>query len=447
MPNTKELWGKVLGEIAVSVPRSTFITWFKNTEIVKVDDGVIHVGVPNEFVKEWLFSKYHTTILKYLREFESSVRGLEYTVSRSTKQQPEEVSVTPTLEEANTLPFPETVDRRDNINPRYIFDNFILGSFNEVAHAASQAVVRAPGISYNPFFVYGGTGLGKTHLIQAIGNQLKKERDELKIHYITSEKFSVEYTTAIQNARLNDFKKKFRSYDVLIVDDIQFLANKEKTQDELFHLFNTLHELNKQIIFSSDQHPNLIPGLADRIRSRFLSGMIANIDQPEYESRLAILKQKAHGKNFFPSEEVFEFIASSIQGNIRELEGVLNSLICQVQLKKRNITLSEVKQIIRNNTKQKKAVSVRDVIDIVSNFYDIDNQQIYEKTRRKEIVKPRQVVMYLLREDFSVSYPVIGQKLGGRDHTTVMHSCEKIKNDIKNDNTLYQEVEQLRSLL
>ena len=447
--DNKQLWNSVLSQIEASVSKANFSTWFKNTFIVKQNDGVVYLGVPNEFVKDWLFNKYHKIILKSLRDLSEGVRVLEYVISKENNETNENNSVFIKNQNplVNELPLSDLyIDKKDNLNPRYTFESFVIGQFNELAHAAAQAVVKKPGAIYNPFFIHGGTGLGKTHITQAIGNYLKKELSNLKIHYVTSEKFSIDYISSIQNNSVNNFKEKYRKYDVLIMDDIQFLSNKEKTQEELFHLFNFLYENNKQIIFSSDKHPNFIPGLEDRLKSRFGAGMIVDISEPEYESRVAILKSKCTSKNFFPPDEILEYIASVIEGNIRELEGILNSIICQSQLKNGDLKIDEIKHLIKNNTKPKKIVSVKEIIKTVSGFYNIEETNIYKKTRKKEIVKPRQVIMYILREDFGVSYPTIGQNLGGRDHTTVMHSCEKIKNDLKNDNSLFQEIEQLRAM-
>ncbi len=340
------------------------------------------------------------------------------------------------------------IDKSNNLNPRYTFDSFIIGPFNDLAHAASQGVLKNPGVAYNPFFIHGNTGVGKTHLIQAIGNYIKKHGgDDKKIFYVTSEKFSVDYIKSLQNNTINAFKEKYRKYDVLIMDDIQFLSNKEKTQEELFHLFNTLYDNNKQIIFSSDKHPNFIPGLEDRLKSRFSAGMIVDISQPDYESRLAILKNKAESMSVFPQNEVLEYLASSLNVNIRELEGVLNTVMCHMQLKNKPLSINDVKNLIKNNTQPRKIISVKEVVKTIAGFYNIEDSSIYEKTRRKEVVKPRQIAMYILREDFNMSYPTIGQKIGDRDHTTVMHSCEKIKSEMKSDNLLAQEVDQIRVIL
>lgn len=339
------------------------------------------------------------------------------------------------------------INKEDNLNSRYSFDSFIVGPFNELAHAASQAIVKNPGIVYNPLFIHGPTGLGKTHLIQAIGNAFKKNSNgNKKIYYTTSEKFFLDYINSVQVNKISVFKEKYRKYDVFIMDDIQFFSGKQATQDELFHLFNSLYDNNKQIIFSSDKHCNNIPDIEERLKSRFSQGMIVDICEPDLESRVAILKLKSRILGCSIPNETLEYIASTINGNIRELEGVLNSVICQTQFKNKELTLNEIKTLVKNNKRDKRSVSVEDVVDIVSGFYNLNKDCIYQKIRKKEIVKPRQIIMFILREDFGVSYPTIGQKLGGRDHTTVIHSCEKVRKDLKVDNLLSQELEQIRSM-
>lgn len=446
----KELWGKALTEIELEVSRANFSTWFKYSRIVKVDSGIVYLGVQNEFVRDWLANKYHSTILRVLRNLSDSVRGVEYLVVRDDTTQRDDPTIIKkdaSLTFHNELPLQDFyVNKEDGLNPRYTYENFVIGSFNELAYAASQAVLKKPGIMYNPLFIYGGTGFGKTHLIQAIGNAVKKQNTGKKIQYVSSEKFATDYINSLQNNKVGEFKDRYRKYDVIIMDDIQFLAGKEKTQEELFHLFNTLYENNKQIVFSSDKHPNYINGLEDRLKSRFGAGMIVEITPPEYESRLAILREKLKQQETSLDEEILRFIAETIQSSIRELEGTLNLVLCQAQLKNRPIGIQEVKTLIKNNAKPSRPVSIKDIVKTVTTFYNIEERFIYEKTRRKEVVKPRQVLMYILREDFNISYPLIGQKLGGRDHTTVIHSCEKVKNDIKSDPVLLQEIEQIRAL-
>jgi chromosomal replication initiator protein len=443
--NTKELWKNCLMEIESGISKANFSTWFKNTSIVKEDTGIIYIGVPNEFVRDWLINKYHKLITKTVADAYENMRAVEYIIvkTENLKQEPAPINNEITIEKE--LPLKDLyINLEDNLNPRYQFNSFIVGTFNELAYAAAQAIIDSPGTKYNPFFIYGGTGLGKTHLIQAVGNSIKEKYPNKKVHYMTLEKFATDFVNSLQNNKANSFKEKYRKYDLLIIDDIQFIGKMEKIQEELFHTFNTFYENNKQIIFSSDKHPNYIPELADRLKSRFAAGMIVDISEPEYESRLAILKVKLRELNVDLAEEVIDYVAGAVQGNIRELEGSLNLIVCQYKLKNKPLTLVEVKNLLKNNLRPKKNMAIKDVVKIVSEYYKLEESSIYEKTRKKEIVRARQVVMYLLREDFNVSYPLIGQKLGGKDHTTVIHSCLKIKTDLKNDSSLLQELEQIR---
>lgn len=448
MEDDKKIWDKVLSEIELSISKANFSMWFKDTSINKIEEGMVFVGVPNVFVKDWLLNKYHKNILKSLRTFGEHIRGVEYLVVKSEhkKEAPKQPQAE-ALDTHNELPLQDFyINKEDNLNPRYTFENFVVGPFNELAYAATQAIIKKTAV-YNPLFVYGSTGHGKTHLIQAVGNHIKFTDSDKKIYYLTSEKFAVDLMNSISAGTANQFKEKYRKYDVLIVDDIQFFAGKQKTEEEFFHLFNSFYDNNKQIIFSSDKHPNFISGLEDRLKSRLNSGMIVEIPFPDLESRIQIFKVKSSLLNFSLSDEIIEYLASAVEGNIRELEGVLNSIICQSKLKDRDLTITEIKDLIKNNLKSKKTTSVKEVVKIIAEFYGITEAEIYEKTRKKAVVKPRQVIMYILREDFDVSYPTIGEKLGGKDHTTVMHSYEKIKSDLKKDSSLVREISQLRSML
>ena len=441
----KQLWKNCLVEIEGGVSKANFSTWFKNTCILREETGIVYIGVPNEFVRDWLKNKYHKLITKTIADTYENMRAVEYIITKIEPSNQETPRTSEVFKNNKELPLKDLyINPDDNLNPRYRFDSFIVGSFNELAYAAAQAIIDNPGTKYNPFFVYGGTGLGKTHLLQAVGNSIKDKYPNKKVHYLTLEKFATDFINSLQNNKANSFKEKYRKYDLLIIDDIQFIGKMEKIQEELFHTFNTFYENNKQIIFSSDKHPNYIPELADRLKSRFAAGMIVDVSEPEYESRLAILKVKLRELNVPLGDDLVEYVAETIQGNIRELEGSLNTIICHYNLKNKVLSVSDVKNLLKNNIKPKKNITIKEVVKIVSNYYSLEEPSVYEKTRKKEIVKARQIVMYLLREDFNVSYPLIGQKLGGKDHTTVIHSYLKIKKDLKGDPQLLQELEQIR---
>ena len=445
MTTTKELWENALVELELTISKPNFNTWFKDTHIVRVEDGTVYLGVPSQFARDWLSTKFHKDILRSLRGLSESVRTVEYTISRGAKKTGDEPRHIPTT--LSELPL-ESIHSKTNLNPRFTFNTLIVGAFNELAHAAAQAVIRKPGIAYNPLLIYGPTGLGKTHLIQAIGNHFRAHAPERKVQYVTSEKFAMDYVSALQAGKVQGFKEKYRQYDLLIMDDVQFLAKMEKIKEEFFHLFNYLHDGNKQLVFTSDQHPNVIQNLEDRLKSRFNAGMIISVTPPDHESRLAIVRSKAATHNVYIPDEVLEHLAATVEGNVRELEGALNLLLIQVEVRSEPLTINDVKMLLRGTGgTTKKLVSVQEVVRIIANFYNIEEGSIYEKTRRKEVVRPRQVSMYLLREDFKISFPTIGEKLGGRDHTTVIHSCEKIKGDITTDSVLAQEINQIRLML
>lgn len=443
----EELWQIVLNEVELAVSRANFITWFKNTSINRTTQGVATICVPNGFTKEWLENKYHKLIMRAIRTNCPEIRSIEYVISAlpqpfvvEKQKEPESVFSEEQLE------FQEfSIDTKTNLNPRYVFDTFIVGSFNELAYAAAQSVVKNIASLYNPLFIYGGVGLGKTHLLQAIGNAIKQSNPHLQVHYATSERFTNDLIAAIQSHEPQRFKERYRRFDVLIIDDIQFIAGKTRTQEEFFHTFNTLYEHNKQIIFSSDRPPKSIPDLEERLRSRFEAGLIADISQPDYETRLAILQTKlASKKHEFPFE-ILEYIASVVEKNIRELEGALNIVSARAHVLHKMPDIEEVKTLIAQIiSKPKQIITASKIIKEVCLFYDINERHLFERSRRREIVKPRQIAMYLLREDFRGSFPYIGQKFGGRDHTTAIHAYEKIAKNIKVDQKLMDEILLLR---
>ncbi len=445
--DTRQLWENVLVDIELSIPRATFNTWFRGTRIVRYEEGTVYVGVPNNLARDWFKDKYHKLILRALRTLAEDVRSVEYIIAKqeSSREHAERIiRKTPT----NELPFQELyIDRRDHLNPRYTFETLVVGPFNELAHAAAQAIVKSPAITYNPLYIYGNTGYGKTHLAQAVGNQIKKISPGKKIYYVTSEKFTIDVLNGIQTNSMPNFKDRYRQYDVLIMDDVQFVSGKEKTQEELFHLFNVLYDNNKQIIFTSDKHPGYLQNIEERLKSRFKQGMVVDISDPDFESRLAIIMTKAAANNFTLTPEIAEHLARSIDGNIRELEGALNAVMLQSQIHDRTLTIADVRNLIKDSGKTKKTISTKEIVKKVAEFYNIEEQIIYDKTRKKEVVRPRQIIMFILREDFRESFPSIGEKLGGRDHTTVIHSCEKIRGDIQTDSLLLQEINQIRAML
>ena len=444
-----ELWQNALVQIELGTSEASFRTWFKNTDVAGRDGETVQVAVPSKIVKEWLLEKHHKLIMSALRSMDPAVRAIEFVVHRVISS-PIEIRKSGRTQSVDNVSMDLDnlyIDRRDNLNPRYTFETFVVGPFNQLAHAASKAVIDKPGLAYNPLFIYGATGRGKTHLIQAIGNHFKKTHANKRVLYVTSERFAVDYINAVRAGRANGFKDQYRANDVLIMDDVQFIANTEKTQEELFHLFNALHDSNKQIVFSSDKHPLLLGGFEDRIKGRFSAGMIAEIPEPDIESRVAIIRAKLESHGFSVPDDIIQHIAESVHGNIREIEGILNMIVCKSQLKGKGVSLSDVRTLIKHNIKPNKGISPDEVVRRIAGYYEIPEKSIYEKTRKREVVKPRQIIMYILREEFNASYPLIGEKLGGRDHTTVIHSCEKIKEEMKSSPSLEQEIDHIRMLI
>ena len=441
----EELWQSVLAQIQLNISQANFATWFKNTKITSQKDGEIDISVPNSFVKEWLENKYNKTILKILYGLNEKVKDIKYIIGKTERKKIIKPSIASL--ENDQLEFQTfKVNKDTNLNPRYVFDSFVIGPFNELPHAAGLAVVESPGFVYNPLYIYGGVGLGKTHLLQAIGNEIIKNFKKKKIRYISSEKFTSEVVSAIRNHQMDAFKLKYKAIDVLIIDDIQFLAGKEKTQEEFFHIFNVLYENNKQIIISSDCPPKAINSLAERLRSRFEGGMIADISTPDLETKMAILKTKAQEKKIDFSDEIYQYLASTVKKNIRELEGALNRLIIHQKLSNQQLELEDAKNFLKNLLiSPVDIITPRKVIQKVADFYDLKEKDILEVSRKKEIVRPRQIAMYLLREELKNSFPFIGRKFKGKDHTTAIHSYKKILKEIKQDKRVEEEVNLIRN--
>ena len=454
-----EIWQAVLGEVELAVSPASFTTWFRNTSIIEFKDDAVIVSVPNGFAKEWLENKYNQFILKALRNFRENIRKVRCVVSAKNMQgvprsQKKEVdSVLSGGEESlidlrNTeTSFQQAEGGHIGLNHRYTFENFIVGSNNELAHAACLAVSRNSGRTYNPLFIYGGVGLGKTHLLQSVANSILTQDPKKRIIYSTAEFFTNRYIDMVKNQQAREFKKSYLNTDLLIIDDIQFIAGKEKTQEEFFHIFNTLYQLNKQIILSSDRPPKAIATLEDRLRSRFEGGMIADVSRPDLETRIAILQHKAAQKDFEIENEALNYIASNIQHNIRELEGALSRIIVTCELKNAEPTLGYVKKTLSDiiHSGRKKGIGFKQVLEAVADFYNVNHQELVNRSRRKDIVRPRQVAIYLMREELRASFPGIGDQLGGRDHSTAMHAYEKISREVEQDETLEQELQNIKA--
>lgn len=449
----EELWKTVLTEIEPQISQAGFITWFKQTSVLDMKEGTALVSVPNGFAKEWLQNKYHKHIIQAFRNISQGIKHVEYVITKhSETDAPHSVVIIKKKKDDSIIKESQLdmkelrVDPQTNLNPRYTFGNFIIGRFNEIAHAAAQSALQNIGRTYNPLFIYGGVGLGKTHLIQAFGNESIKKYPGIKVKYITSERFMSELLESYGlPEKMDALKERYRSIDVFIVDDIQFLARGEKMQEDFFHTFNSLYDKNKQIIISSDRPPRSIATLEERLKSRFEGGAIIDVSVPDFETRTLILKMKMNEKQFSLSEDVLEYISNSIKTNVRELEGALNRLIIHTKMTNTPLTIEEVKKILSTTSNNvKKFTTPKKIIKAVSDFYDIKEQDLLNKSRKQYIVKPRQIVMYLLRNELLSSFPSIGEYLGGRDHSTVIHACEKISEDLKNNLLLEEEIRSIK---
>ncbi len=441
--NKNDLWQSVLAQMQFHISKANFATWFQNTEIISIKDEKAIISVPNAFSKEWLSNKYNKLILKTLYDIDDKIKELEFVIkpqsamSATTKMPPDNEKI-----ETEQLKFDEfKINKDTNLNPRYTFDNFVVGSFNELAHAAALAVSENPGVTYNPLFIYGGVGLGKTHLIQSIGNKISDSPKRKKVKYISSEKFVSGIVSAIRSNNIESFKSNLSSIDVLIIDDVQFLAGKNKTQEEFFHAFNSLYEKNKQIVLSSDRPPNAIPELEERLRSRFEGGMIADVSLPDYETRLVILKTKLQKKNIELPDDVLEYIASNVKKNIRELEGALNRLLIYNKINNNIPSVETAKKLLKGFVFSPFDVAnYKKIIETVAKFYNLEEKNLFDPTRRKEIVRPRQVAMFLIRRELKYSFPAIARKFGGKDHTTAIYAYKKILLESEENNKLTEEL-------
>lgn len=446
--NKEELWKNVLSELEIQISKPNFLTWLKNSRMNEYENGKATVVLPNHFAKEWVETKYHKLILGVLRSKDGSIKNIDYAVDSIVfKKAPDQTEAAP---QNKQLVFSEIkIDPETGLNPKYNLKSFVVGSSNELAYAASLAVIEEIGKKYNPLFIYGGTGLGKTHLIQAIGNEIKNAyKDKVNVKYVSSEKFTNDVIWAIRNKRVEDIKEAYRNVDVLIIDDIQFIGGKEKTEEEFFHTFNALYEADKQIIISSDRPPRAIPILEERLRSRFEGGMIADISFPDYETRMAIIKVKLQEKNELFDDAIISIVAKKIQRNIRELEGILNKLIFYRNQHQESFSIEQVEIMVSDILTQASVnISPTQVIKAVSGFYEISPTDLIGRGRKKEIVEPRQVAIYLLRELLNMSYPYIAEKMGKRDHTTAIYAYEKINLSLSKDQGLNQKISLIKDLI
>jgi chromosomal replication initiator protein len=437
------LWQAVLGEIELSVSRGNFVTWFKNTVLLKQNEDHIVIGVPNVFIKQQLERKYNSLVLETLRKNGANAERVEYKIHSSLAASQREEDPMVLRPSPNNNPNqtaapaaqakPQstglTHTYRQGLNERYTFDNFIVGSGNELAYAACQAVAAQPGTKYNPLFLYGGVGIGKTHLIQAVGNTVLFNNPKARVVYVSSEQFLQEFVDALRFKKNTDFADFYRGADVLIVDDVQFIAGKEKIQEEFFHTFNALHQANKQIIISSDKPPRDIPTLEERLRSRFVWGMSIDMQTPDFETRCAILQTKAHIHGVALPTEVVDYLATNVQTNIRELEGALNQLLAFCEMRGLEPNMNIASSLLGAAQTRPKHISARQIIERTARHFQIPMEDILGPKRDKDIVVPRQVAMYMLRSELHLSFPKIAKELGRKDHTTAIHSIEKIERE------------------
>ena len=446
---TNPIWRDIISTLEPTMSRPNFATWLASTDLEEDLPGAFTITVPNQYAKSWLENNIIGDIENLLKKNVNNFNQVRIVVSKRSASSLEDLPILQGAVEDNP---DETISdktpKNNPFNPKYTFDSFIVGNNNRLAFAAAQAVADKPGEAYNPLFLYGGVGLGKTHLMQAIGNSIIQNSPKKKIAYLSCETFASEFIEALQNKAINEFKRKYRSVDVFLIDDIQFLANKEGTQEEFFHTFNTLHQGNRQIVMTADRMPKEIGDLEERLISRIGWGMVADIQAPNFENRVAILQAKAKQMGFEVDSSVLEYIANTITTNVRELEGSLTKLSTTAVVEKRLVTIELVKGVLKDlarpNTKN---ISPKKVVRIVSDYFNIDSLDLLGKKRVKEIVYPRQILMYLLRHLLKHSLPQIGDELGGKDHTTVMHGVKKIEILLKTDSGVEGDLREIRRLL
>ncbi|OGD57079.1 hypothetical protein A2V71_02255 [Candidatus Berkelbacteria bacterium RBG_13_40_8] len=440
-----ETWQAALGELEVTFSKANFSTWFKNTFILKMSEEEIVIATPNGFTQEWLENKYHPQVFETLKKLHPTIKKVSYAVASQNIPQSAPKIVNKPESPAQPSSTPASYP---TLNSKYTFEKYIVGNSNRLAAATAQAVAAKPGAVYNPLFVYGGVGLGKTHLVQAIGNEIIAKNPKKKIIYVSCEKFTNDFISSISSGKANEFKKNYRDADVLLVDDIQFLSGKEGTQEEFFHTFNALHQTNRQIVVTSDRVPRAIPQLEERLSSRFGWGMVADIQPPNLEMRQAILRSKCEEKGCSLDEEVLNYIAQNIESNIRELEGAINRILSSAELNNVTPSLDTATKALQDIIVSKgQNLSVEKILLATSEFFKISPEDLLSPKRSKELVGPRQIIMYLLRHEMSLSYPKIGRELNKKDHTTIMHGVGKIEKEIARNEELRQELTLIKEKL
>ena len=448
----EDLWRAVLGEVELTISRGNYVTWFKNTCILKRKDDLVVIGVGNVFVKQQLERKYNELIAGLLEKNGVKPVRIEYKIyskiahaSRDDEPvlvsaKPSEVPQSAVVNRSNSL----SHSYRQGLNERYTFENFIVGSGNELAYAACQAIAAEPGSKYNPLFLYGGVGIGKTHLIQAVGNGVLQKNPNARIVYVSTEQFVQEFIDAVRFKKNTDFASYYRNADVLIIDDVQFIAGKDKTQEEFFHTFNALHQANKQIIISSDKPPREIPTLEERLQSRFAWGMSIDMQNPDFETRCAIVQTKAHSHDIVLPQDVMEFLANLVQTNIRELEGALNQLLAFCEMRGLSPDINIATSLLGGQKTRPKHLSAKQIIERTAKHFQISVEDIVGPKRDRDIVVPRQIAMYMLRSELHLSFPKIARELGRKDHTTAIHSVEKIEKEMGYDAELKSTVSDIK---
>jgi chromosomal replication initiator protein len=459
--DAKQVWRAALGELQVSLSPANFETWLRDTNLADVDDNRFRIAVPNGFAKDWLETRYRSLISQTLARIVGYSVQVEFVVAATEPNGSEPGGATSTspgtvapatAANQHVRVEPTRVGGEGgatNINPRYTFANFIVGSANRLAHAASLSVAERPGHAYNPLFLYGGVGLGKTHLMHAIGNQVIAKFPRKRVVYATSEKFTNEFITSIQQGKIDEFRSRYRRIDLLLIDDIQFIADKERTQEEFFHTFNAIHEDGKQIVLSSDRPPKAILTLEERLRSRFEWGLIADLTAPDLETRIAILRAKAEEGGVPIGSDVVEFIARKVVSNIRELEGALNRIVAYASMGAMPISIELAQAVLSNvlYNPKKRLVTPERITKAVADYYGVQIEALKGQKRDRAIVVPRQIAMFLMREETDVSLLRIGAELGGRDHSTVLHACDKITRESAANDEMRREIAAVRELI